>query len=142
MDFFNFCWVFQKFPFFVSACILSFGWFPGVLLIRTTYEDGTECSETLAHKIHTPGNHKKEEYKKIEFSWQIFEKCSNIKFQENPSIGNRVVTCGQTDMTNVIVDFRIFAIAPKTVQYMESGNIFCNGMLISVCAILLDPSYV
>ena len=24
------------------------------------YEDGTECSETLAHKIRTPGNHPKE----------------------------------------------------------------------------------
>jgi len=26
----------------------------------TTYEDGTECSETLAHKIQMPGNHPKE----------------------------------------------------------------------------------
>jgi len=27
----------------------------------------------------------------LEFSRQIFEKCSNIKFQENPSGGGRVV---------------------------------------------------
>jgi hypothetical protein len=26
----------------------------------TTYEDGTECSETLAHKIQTPGDHPEE----------------------------------------------------------------------------------
>jgi len=26
----------------------------------TTYEDGTECSETWANKIQMPGNHPKE----------------------------------------------------------------------------------
>jgi hypothetical protein len=39
----------------------------------------------------------------IEFSRQILEKCSNIKFHENPSIGRRIVLCGQTgrrDETN------------------------------------------
>jgi hypothetical protein len=35
--------------------------------------------------------------KKLEFSWKIFEKSSNIKFNENPSSGSRVVICGQTD---------------------------------------------
>jgi len=35
---------------------------------------------------------------KLEFSRQIFEKHSNIKFHENPSSGSRVVpTDGQTD---------------------------------------------
>jgi hypothetical protein len=34
---------------------------------------------------------------KREFYRQIFEKYSNIKFHENPSSGNRVVSCGQTD---------------------------------------------
>jgi len=34
---------------------------------------------------------------KLEFYTQIFEKYSNIKFHENPSIGSRVVPCGQTD---------------------------------------------
>jgi len=27
----------------------------------------------------------------------MFERHSNIKFHENPSSGNRVVSCGQTD---------------------------------------------
>ena len=34
---------------------------------------------------------------KIEFSGQIFQKYSNIKFHENPSSENRVVPYGQTD---------------------------------------------
>jgi hypothetical protein len=28
-----------------------------ILPACTTYENGTECSETLAHKIQMPGNH-------------------------------------------------------------------------------------
>ena len=34
---------------------------------------------------------------KLEFSRQIVEKYSNIKFHENPSFGSRVVLCGRTD---------------------------------------------
>ena len=34
---------------------------------------------------------------KFEYSWDIFERYSNIKFHENPSPGSRVVPCGQTD---------------------------------------------
>ena len=33
---------------------------PAILLVHMTYDDGTECSERLAHKIPTPGNHPKE----------------------------------------------------------------------------------
>jgi hypothetical protein len=36
---------------------------------------------------------------KLEFSPQIVEKYSDIKFHENPSSGSRVVPCGRTDMT-------------------------------------------
>jgi hypothetical protein len=49
---------------------------------------------------------------KLEFSWQIFEKYSNIKFHENPFSGSQViprVTDRGTDMTKVIVAFRNFA---------------------------------
>jgi hypothetical protein len=42
----------------------------------------------------------------LKFSRQIFEKYANIKFNENPSSGKRVVPCGQTDMTKPIVTFR------------------------------------
>jgi len=34
---------------------------------------------------------------KLEFYRQIFEKHSNIRFQENPSSGSRVLPCGQMD---------------------------------------------
>jgi len=35
--------------------------------------------------------------KKLEFSRQIFEKFSNIKFNGNSSSGNRVIPCGLAD---------------------------------------------
>jgi len=58
---------------------------------------------------------------KLEFSRQISEKYSDIKFHKDPSIGSRVVPCGQTegrtDMTRLFVSFRNFANAPK---YMKS----------------------
>ena len=51
---------------------------------------------------------------KLEFSRQIFEKYSNIKFHENPSRGSRVVPCRRTDgQTWRIVAFRSFSKAPK-----------------------------
>ena len=50
---------------------------------------------------------------KFQFSKQIFEKVSNIKFNQNPSSGSRVVTCWQTedktDVTNLTAAFRSFA---------------------------------
>jgi hypothetical protein len=56
---------------------------------------------------------------KLEFSRQIFEKYSNIKFHENHSSGSRVVPCGRTDgqadMTKLIVIFCNFANVPKNI---------------------------
>jgi len=34
---------------------------------------------------------------KLQFSRQIFENCSHIKFYENPFSGSRVFTCGWTE---------------------------------------------
>jgi hypothetical protein len=50
---------------------------------------------------------------KLEFSQQIFEESSNIKFHDNSSNGNRVVPCGQTDIAKLIVAFRNFSNALK-----------------------------
>jgi len=53
-----------------------------------------------------------------EFSRQIFEKYSNIKFKQNPFIGSRVVLRGRTDrrtvMTKLIVALLNIANAPKS----------------------------
>jgi hypothetical protein len=49
----------------------------------------------------------------MDFRRKIFEKPSNIKFNENLSCGSRVVPCEradvQTDMTKLTVTFRSFA---------------------------------
>jgi hypothetical protein len=54
---------------------------------------------------------------KLEFSSQIFEKYSNIKFREYLSSGSGVVPCrwadGQTDMVKLIVAFHCFANKPE-----------------------------
>jgi len=53
----------------------------------------------------------------LEFSREILEKYSKIKFHENPSSGSRVVPCGWTDwltnMTKLIVAWCNIANAPK-----------------------------
>jgi len=54
----------------------------------------------------------------VEFSRQIFEKYSNIKFHENPSSPSCSMrtdrqTDRQTDRTKLRVDFPKFANAPK-----------------------------
>jgi hypothetical protein len=54
----------------------------------------------------------------LKFSRQIFDKYPDIKFHENPSIGSRIVPCGQrrtggqTGLPKPMVDFRNFANAP------------------------------
>jgi hypothetical protein len=54
---------------------------------------------------------------KLEFSRYVFEKYPNIKFNEYPSSGRRVVprewTHRHIDMTKVLVAFRNYAIAPS-----------------------------
>ena len=55
----------------------------------------------------------------IEFSGQIFEKSSNIKFHENPSSGSRVVPFPRTDRHDEANSlFRNFANASKTSHLM------------------------
>jgi hypothetical protein len=42
----------------------------------------------------------------IKIAEQIFEKYSDIKFNEKPSGGSRIVPSGRTDMTQLVVAFR------------------------------------
>ena len=60
---------------------------------------------------------------KLEFSQQIFEKYSNIKFHENPFLGSRDVSRGQKDGHDEIV-FRNFAKAPKNIEVLKYSD-FC-----------------
>jgi hypothetical protein len=54
---------------------------------------------------------------KLEFSRQVFEKSSGMKFNENPSSGSRAFYAdGRTDMTKLIAAFRGFAKAPKMMR--------------------------
>ena len=57
---------------------------------------------------------------KLEFSQQIFEKSSNVKFHQNPSSESRVVPCGRTDgqlnITKLTVTSRNFENTPRMVQ--------------------------
>jgi len=50
---------------------------------------------------------------KLEIFRLIFEKCPNIKLDENPTSWNRAVTFGQSDMKKQIVAFRNSAHAPE-----------------------------
>jgi len=65
---------------------------------------------------------------KVEFSEHIFKICSNIKLNEIPSSGSRVVPCGWTDMTKLIVDFINFANAFKnsTMSLRSVFMFFCR----------------
>jgi hypothetical protein len=51
----------------------------------------------------------------LEYSLQIFEKYSNMKYHENPSSESRDFPCGKKDrqVVELIVAFRNFAKAPK-----------------------------
>jgi hypothetical protein len=40
---------------------------------------------------------------KLEFLWQIFKNCSDIKFHENPSSWSRVFPCSQTDVMKLSI---------------------------------------
>jgi hypothetical protein len=54
----------------------------------------------------------------LEFSGQIFEKYSNIKFHENPFIGAELLHAdGQTDITKPTVAFRNTETRLKWVHY-------------------------
>jgi hypothetical protein len=65
---------------------------------------------------------------KLEFSCQIFEKYSNITFNENLFIGNRVVPCGRqdrrTDMTKLIVSCRKFVNASKNSTFRPQPTVY------------------
>ena len=55
----------------------------------------------------------------MNFSPQIFEKSSNIKFNLNPSIGSRVVPCGRTDRHDEAV---VSGVDSKKLEHVSDDN--------------------
>ena len=66
---------------------------------------------------------------KLEFSQQIFEKYSVIKFHESQSSGSRVVPCGRTDgrtdIRKLIVAFRNYANMPNKHTFCPQSVFAC-----------------
>ena len=54
---------------------------------------------------------------KVEFSPQIYEKYSNLKFHENPSYGNR-----QTDIVRLTVTFRNLRTCLKSTDLVQTDD--------------------
>ena len=50
----------------------------------------------------------------------IWKQSWNLKFNQNPFIGSRIVAYGRIDMTKLIVAFRNFANAPTYLLYSMS----------------------
>jgi len=66
---------------------------------------------------------------KLESSRQIFEESSNIKFHENPPSGSRIVTCGQTDKTQLTTAFAILR------KHLKRNNWYDHLRSVSVAKI-------
>ena len=83
---------------------------------------------------------------KLEFSRQIFEKSTNIKFHQNQSIGSRVVSCGKTDghesnsrfsqscrRSNVGFLYRLKLSIGMLVPFLKSSLIFDMSFMKTLC---------
>ena len=70
------------------------------------------------------------DFHEIEFFRQILEKCSNIKFHENPSIESQGILCGctegrtdgQTDMTKLVVALHNLAKVPQHFRFCQCST--------------------
>jgi hypothetical protein len=80
----------------VSALSKVFGWLFGLNLNHSShlpaYEDGTDCSETSAYKIQTPGNYPDGSTQHSEQSESFKSKCKFIQMKSSLNI-NSVYSC-------------------------------------------------
>ena len=81
-----------------KMCVLKL---PLLLLLSLIFlvlrRNGRDMSQKCVFVIMKTSLYSRPILMKIEFSRQIFEKSSNVKFHENPSSESRVVLRGQTD---------------------------------------------
>ena len=54
----------------------------------------------------------------VEILNKFSKKYSNAKFHENPSSGSRIVPCGPTEMTKLMVVFGNFTNVPKNCSWL------------------------
>jgi len=59
------------------------GRYEEILPAYTTYEDGTECSETSAYNIQTPGNYPEENIQRSKHGESLKSRISVNYLQEN-----------------------------------------------------------
>jgi len=92
------------------SCILSFGWFTGVWILCADVSEHSvssilhhlwrwKCSDLLAHKIHTPGNHPKERIQHSEHGKSLKSRIIILAFAETqvpPSAFNGSLSAGTT----------------------------------------------
>jgi len=115
--------------FLPKTCVLIFSiHLPQKFLILPRIQRDTI---TNVHKSTCSARYSWQILTKQQSSLQIFEKSSNIKFNENRTSGSRAVSCGRaggggggggrTNMTTLIVVFRNFANAPNE---FHTSNIF------------------
>ena len=72
---------------------------------------------------------------KFEFCRQIFEKVLDIKFNENPSSGSRVVPCVQTDMKLIVVFRNLGNALRKEPHSAHTETLLC----LNIPLIVTDP---
>jgi len=93
--------------------------------------------------IHVPSSSCKVPVILVRFWWNlnilitVSKKYSNIKFHENPSSGHRLVPCGRTDMTKLIVALRDFAKAAYKSNITTTLQVF----LVSLTVLLLTIKF-
>jgi hypothetical protein len=114
--------------------------FETILIVRRIQRDSTINLRTSSYEIFFS-----QILIKHEFYREIFEKYSNMKFHENPSSGNSVIsmrTDRQTIMAGLIVAFRSFANAPKNEAIIVSTCVqqVCKHRGVCVAVSVLECS--
>jgi len=64
----------------LGGSVASEIYIPTSFLAFATYEDGTDCSETSAYKIQTPGNYPEESTQRLEHDESLKSRIKTINY--------------------------------------------------------------